>query len=253
MPTFEVTIPRRLLCKWPEGKEVELLGCCFKGGNSELDLIVQIEVEAKNEEDAIQLGLEKTEDAINLFQFCADLDVYSNSTQVTVREKGSSVSTGVVTLSMGAFIASYEPLPTQYLSNINKAQITIDSENDLIRKESLMRVAHWYARGRREKESKIDRFLMFWIALEILVDGRGKMVTRKVKDRLSSIYPNYNIDKIAEVVGRVYGIRGDIVHQGVRQPENLDEKLEQLEDIFADLLRARLGLPPKYLSESFFV
>jgi len=169
MPTFEVTIPRRLLCKWPEGEEVELLDCCFKGGNSELDLIVQIEVEANDEQDAIELGLEKSEDGINLFQFCADLDVYSNSTQITVREKGSSVSTGVVTLSMGAFLASYEPLHAQYLSNIKKAQITIGSENDLIRKESLVRAVHWYARGRREKDSKIDRFLMFWIALEILV------------------------------------------------------------------------------------
>lgn len=253
MPIFEVTIPRRLLRKWPEAEEVKLLGCWFKGGNSELDLIVQIEVEAKNEEEAIQLGLEKSEDAINLFQFCADLDIYSNSTQVTVREKGTSVSTGIVTCGIGAFIASYDPLPKQYLSNINKAQITIDSENDVVRKESLMRVAHWYARGRQEKESKIDRFLMFWIALEILVDGRGKMVTRKVKDQLSQIYPNRNVDKIAEVVGRIYGIRGDIVHQGVRQPENLDEKLKQLEDIFSDLLTARLGLSPKYISESFFV
>lgn len=207
MKIFEVTIPRRLLCKWPEGEEVRLLGCRFKGGSSELDLIVQIEVEANNEEEAIQFGLEKSEDAINLFQFCADLDVYKDSTQVTIREKGSSVSTGVVTLSMGAFLASYEPLPARYLSNINKAQITIDSENDVVKKESLMRVVHWYARGRREKESKIDRFLMFWIALEILVDGRGDKVIRKIKSHIIPIYPDIDENKIAEVIGRIYGMR----------------------------------------------
>jgi hypothetical protein len=182
-----------------------------------------------------------------------DEPVHLKQGPVNIREKGSNVTTGLMPLLYVDIKAVRNDMPTkEQLEAISKAQNTIESERDDEKKEALIRAIHWQARGRREKESKIDRFLYFWIALEVLVKGEGEKVVGKIKDFLSEVYPDVNKQKISEIVGRIYGVRADIVHFGVRQPSDLDVRVLQLEKIVADLLRKQLGLKFKALSEQVF-
>ncbi len=254
MLIFEVAVPRKLLCYWPENKEVKLLDCSFTHGNDPYEFFVKTEVAAENEDDARRLGCDKCEDAIDFFRFCTGEDVLTSSSQVTVRKKGSAYSTGNLSLNGGVLIASPNPLTSEQLENLSRAQIAIEEEQNEEKKEALKRAIHWHARGHLEMESKIDRFIKFWIGLEVLVEyEEGKNDVIKVKKCLKSLYPESDMEKIGEVVGRIYGIRKEIVHHGVRQPKELDDKLGQLENIFTDILRVRLALQPKFLAKCYFV
>lgn len=116
-----------------------------------------------------------------------------------------------------------------------------------------MRVIHWQAIGQRETKSQIDHFIKFWIALEVLVDGKGKDVVKEVEGPLLKLYPSCPEQKIKDVVGRIYGIRGKIVHYGIQEPESVEEKLKQLEAILGDLLKLRLGLNFKALAQQYLL
>ena len=85
--------------------------------------------------------------------------------------------------------------------------------------------------------------------MEVLVEGKGDNLVLKVRVLLEALYPRCSSIRIADVVGRIYGVRGEIVHWGLREPQQVDEKLKQLEDILSDLFRQRLGLVFKALAQ----
>jgi hypothetical protein len=253
MTIFEIQYSGELSCKWPNETEIRLLDCKFSKGLGKFDFHIHTEVKANNSKEARQIGFPLCQDAVNLLEFCMDEPVHLKQGPVNIREKGSNVTTGLMPLLYVDIKAVRNDMPTkEQLEAISKAQNTIESERDDEKKEALIRAIHWQARGRREKESKIDRFLYFWIALEVLVKGEGEKVVGKIKDFLSEVYPDVNKQKISEIVGRIYGVRADIVHFGVRQPSDLDVRVLQLEKIVADLLRKQLGLKFKALSEQVF-
>lgn len=249
MARFEIKIPGSMYCIWPSGKEITLLDCCFTAGNVDREFMVHTELDAKSEEEARRVGREKCQDAANLLEFCME-------EPLNLDEKGEQVrgERGTVSFSNAhaRFSISNAPLAKEQLEAAAKAQSAIQAEQDHKKKESLIRAIHWQALGRRETKSRIDRFIKFWIALEVLVEGKGEYLVRKVKQRLQELYPHYAPEQIRGVVGRIYGVRKDIVHYGVREPQQLGEKIKQLEDILADLLRQRLGLEFRALAKKHF-
>lgn len=229
------------------------MDCQFSKGSGTHDFLIYTEVKATNSEEARRIGFFLCQDAINLLEFCMDEPVHIKQGPVHVRVKGSNVTTGLMPLLYGNVKARFNNIPTEeQLKAVSKAQNTIESEKNDEKRESLIRAIHWQARGRRELQSKIDQFINFWIALEVLVKGEGEKVVSKIKDSLIEIYPNVNEQNISEIVGRIYGVRADIVHFGVKQPHDLDVRVLQLEKILADLLRKQLGLKFKALSEQVF-
>jgi len=254
MPRFEVEVSGHLYRKWPSGEEITLADCRFIPSNSDREFIVQTEVEADNEEQARQAGLKTCLDAAHLLEFCIEEPVdLSESRGVQVREKGSAITTTSSFITLFGAGGVDAPLTKEQLEAVAKAQGVIQAERDPEKRESLMRAIHWQARGRRETQSQIDRFIKFWIALEVLVEGRGKKVVTKVKKPLIKLYPSCSEQKIADVVGRIYGVRNHIVHLGIREPQYVAEKLRQLEDILEDLLRQRMGLDFKALAKQHLV
>ncbi|MCX6670029.1 MAG: HEPN domain-containing protein, partial [Methanothrix sp.] len=120
-------------------------------------------------------------------------------------------------------------------------------------KESLIISIRWRARALRGHESEIDRFLRFWIALEVLVEGEGQKLVDKVTLKLKGLYPRIDEQKIKRIVGPIYGMRGNIVHQGIHCPQDLTQELIQLECIYDDLLKEKLGIEPNHSSNEHFV
>ena len=250
---FEVEIQGKLLySKWPPGEEIVVGDCRFIPGEEERGFTVHTEVEAKDENQASKEGKEKCIDAVHLLELCIDEEVYLDESQVRVRKKGD-VWTGLKCYTTDVILAKDSPLTVEQLEEIKKAQNTLKGEKDPRKRESLMRAIHWQAFGRRETRSRIDRFIKFWIALEVLVEGRGEKVVYKVEKELRTLYPSCSRQRIKSLVKRIYGLRGDVVHSGEREPEGLEEKLKQLEAILEDLLRSRLGLNFKALTKRYLV
>jgi hypothetical protein len=250
MAGFEVEMGGYLYCKWPFGQEITLLGCRFVHGKGDREFIVRAEVEEDSEEAAWKAGREQCQNATYLFEFCTSEPVELDESQCHVRKKGEEITTGTKLIGLGADLVSNTPLTEEQLAAVAKVESIVQREQGDEEKKVLRRVIHWQALGRRETESRIDRFIKFWIALEILVGGKD--VVNKVKKELTVLYPHYSDKIIKDVVGHICGVRGKILHRGIREPENLEQRLNQLEDILGDVLRKRLGLDFKALAERHF-
>jgi hypothetical protein len=253
MPIFEVKIPGELYRNWLVDKELSFLNCLFTQGSSARKFFVHAEVEAKDEKEARQLGRKMCQDATDLLEFCMSEQVDLSPRQEHIKEKGAAGETAFVSIQVIPAAKGDENAPptAEQLKTIAKAQTTIEAEKDVEKKEALMRAIHWQARGRRDTESKIDRFVKFWIALEALVGFIGKKASN-LKKQLVELYPGVNEQQIRRVANQLYDVRCNIVHQGVHNPQGLETKLVQLENIVADLLSARLDLTFKALAQPFF-
>lgn len=88
-----------------------------------------------------------------------------------------------------------------------------------------------------------DQFITLWIALEALIGYDGKNLVSKIHQNLKKIYGK-KINDIGNTfqVGRLYGIRKKIFHEGVKF---ITSRIinEYLSAIYQDLLLYNLGLP----------
>jgi hypothetical protein len=85
-----------------------------------------------------------------------------------------------------------------------------------------------------------DAIVYFWIAIEgLLGEGRGP-VPRRLKRVLEG--HGFPVDKLPLSVGRLYGLRGDVVHKGLERPDHLDVGWGLLERMTRLLIRDRLAL-----------
>jgi len=253
MPYFEVEFSGYLYSKWPLSKGIELADCCFTSGREDRQFTVHTEIDAQNEEQARKNGLESCFDAVHLLEFCIGESVYLDERQYRIRTKESEVTTGGKAFSINALLVKDSPLIEEQLKKVEMAQNTLKSEQDPERKKSLLRAIRWQALGRRETKSQVDRFIKFWIALEILVEGKGEKLVKKVTDKLLILYPSCRKEKIRYIVKRICGVRGAIVHSGVLKPQSVEEKLKQLEAILNDLLGQRLGLSFKAFAQQYLL
>jgi len=86
-----------------------------------------------------------------------------------------------------------------------------------------------------------DAIVKFWVALESLVGGSD---VNKLKSLLGYAYrlPTGAVENCF-VIGKMYGLRADIVHHGKWMP--IDARLERyLSGLYVDILFEVLGLPP---------
>jgi hypothetical protein len=101
---------------------------------------------------------------------------------------------------------------------------------------------------RAQETIGIDGFLMYWIALEALA-----MPDREIAALEDAVGQAYGLTR-GEVkrrfrLGRLYGLRGNIVHQGA-QPTIFLRLLGCLGAIYWDILLHQLGLPPRNVAEA---
>lgn len=111
--------------------------------------------------------------------------------------------------------------------------------------------SRWYMRG-VDAESPVDRFLCFFIALEVFPSLKRTDVVRAVTELVQrEVAPGIDYATVKERIGigQIVGIRGDIVHLGlavvdVTRNADFALRLQQLEAIARVCMRILVGMPP---------
>jgi hypothetical protein len=89
-----------------------------------------------------------------------------------------------------------------------------------------------------------DAFVFLWIAMEALAPPTSKGDTRSDVRRVEEALTEAGValDQLELSIGRLAGLRADIVHKGIEQPELLHAGFYELEALARLLLRHRLGV-----------
>ena len=96
----------------------------------------------------------------------------------------------------------------------------------------------------------VDAFLKYWIAIETLTMPDTTNI-RPANEALSRVY-GISLEEATRRfhIGRIFSLRGRIVHQGSQVPIN-GRLLDYFESIFADLLLDAVGHKPEKRAEAF--
>lgn len=249
IPIYICTMLGSLDSQWPKDNKIKLLGCKFSQRSNVHEFSVETEVKADDIDDARLLAKNKCSDSVNILSFFVgkiSLDIH----KVTIKEKGVNMTHAQVDIPCVLTINNNSCITSKQLFDIEKVEnymLSIKEESQEVLKRSM----HWWVLGKKESDT-IDRFIKLWISLEILVEGKGNKLVKKVKKELIKIYPSINEENINIVIGRVYGIRADIVHEGLRDPQKVSEYTKQLETILEDILSFKLGTNFQSYSKKYF-
>lgn len=111
---------------------------------------------------------------------------------------------------------------------------------DLYRRERYVMALRWFHQALYG--GGIDSFLRYWIAVEAI----SPMTNSDIAPLVRALADGYGIAvgdfKKRYGIGRIYGLRNRIVHQGSRRPVH-HRLLDYLGALFVELLRIGLGLP----------
>lgn len=122
---------------------------------------------------------------------------------------------------------------------------------DLAADDPVIAAGRWYLRG-AQLGPIADAVVYFWIALEALAKPRwGTRLTAEERGRPDTKWVELAISEagldpaqVQPTIGRLAGLRAEIVHGGVEQPDLLREGYYALEQIVRLLLRHRFGTGP---------
>lgn len=250
IPNYTFKMRGKLLRPWPKTETIKLLDCIFKPGPKKRDFFIQTEVYADEQENAKISGRRNCKDAINFFELIIQEQILLDNNYEEIKKENENSTQVSNYLPSKITITNPNLLSNSQIKEIKKAQ-NIINDLDEEQHEILIKSLHWWANGKREQD-RIDQYIKFWIALEILVEGKGQKLVKKVKEQLIQLYPNSDEKNIRELVGRIFGLRGNIVHKGLREPQEVINYTRQLETILEDLLSSRLNLQFKVKAEKYF-
>jgi hypothetical protein len=116
---------------------------------------------------------------------------------------------------------------------------------DLSQPSATLAGARWYLRAAQAGPTP-DAIVFLWVALEALSTPADQRERRKGTDVqwIESAVRDAGIDpdELDPSVGRLYGLRADVVHYGIEQPDLLREGFYMLEMLARLLIRHRLNL-----------
>lgn len=104
--------------------------------------------------------------------------------------------------------------------------------------ENVMVAARWYLRGAQIGPAP-DGIPLFWTALEAIVGAEGRQVVSQVEDAVRAV--GEDPGELLPTLGRMFGVRADIVHRGVFDLDLIVKGWYVLEQVCRLLLRDRLG------------
>ena len=127
----------------------------------------------------------------------------------------------------------------------------VGREFDLDEESPAIAAARWYLRG-AQLGPVADAIAFFWIALEALAKPPyGTKLSGPEKSRSDVAWVEMAVDQagvdpasVSPSVGRLAGLRAEVVHGGVEEPELLHVGYYALEQLVRLLLRYRLGGSP---------
>ena len=169
----------------------------------------------------------------HIFDYVHDVDGNERSVIGSITINPLSISAPDISVPRLNFICSID-------KNIER-----ETEN----KKNRIRLAlRWYKMG--IKDMGVDAFLKYWIAVETL----SMPDTTNIKPVIQKMAKINNISYEESVrkfnIGRIFGLRGKIVHFGEQMPINAN-LLEYLESIFFDLLLCELNMPSENRVDAF--
>jgi hypothetical protein len=113
---------------------------------------------------------------------------------------------------------------------------------DLAQERAELGAGRWYLRAVQSGLTP-DAVVFLWIAMEALAPPTGKgdsrPEVRRVEETLTEA--GLALDQLELSVGRLAGVRADVVHKGMERPELLYGGFYELEALARLLLRHRLG------------
>lgn len=164
--------------------------------------------------------------------------VFDNVAQVAFGASGQTVSVSSTTIE-NPFWFPAPSLDDPTIDLIKQAGKTLAAA-DLVRRERYALALRWFHQALYG--GGIDSFLRYWIAIEAV----SPMTSGDIAPLVRALAHGYGIAvgdvKARYGIGRIYGFRGRIVHQGARGPVH-GRLLDYLGALFVELLRIGLGLP----------
>ncbi len=140
------------------------------------------------------------------------------------------------TLDLRTRLRSFRPFPfTEAEEPVIRALTALRVGSDAVASTA----ARWYLKAAQSGPTT-DAVVFLWVALEGLVEAEGKNVPKAVQDAAES--HGFDTRQLDPSLGRLYGLRADIVHHGRSDPPHLKEGFYILEGITRLLLRRRLGI-----------
>jgi hypothetical protein len=116
---------------------------------------------------------------------------------------------------------------------------------DLSQERAELGAGRWYLRAVQSGPTP-DAVVFLWIAMEALAPPTGKADTRpevrRVEEALTEAGLALDQLELPVSIGRLAGLRADVVHKGMEQPELLYAGFYELEALTRLLLRHRLGI-----------
>lgn len=134
---------------------------------------------------------------------------------------------------------------TDFMNSLPKAFKNMQFHTERSKLEIALR---WYQRG-LDSDQPIDQLLYFWVALEALTMTTTdiKEIPKALKYILTSTGEKVIKEKLR--IGRIYGCRCDIVHNGLADFDL--EYLRILKDIVEEVMRFKLGIASKGLLQKY--
>lgn len=120
-----------------------------------------------------------------------------------------------------------ETVATRHLASSETAETSVSA------------AARWYLRG-AQLGPVADAIVYFWIAIDALLGTEGNQVIPALRKALAR--RGFQLESLPISVGRLYGLRGEIVHKGVERPPELVDGYYELEAITRMLIRDMMGL-----------
>ena len=111
-----------------------------------------------------------------------------------------------------------------------------------------------HANGIRKSDDKNERFRMYWIALEAIInlDGKKTYIADRIETALIKLYEDNNPGKKYKLKSG-YGIKAikddrvDQFHHAIEKPD----RINQLKSILDDLIRSEVGLSHKGFAKAY--
>lgn len=199
--------------------------------------------------DGIKINEELIKDKIKSYASLFSIIFEENVIYKQLFENVIDLKTGILTVSTNTIVNPiFIPYPflsadnLKEVSNIVEAKIKLNETEQNKVDSSLT----WYYDSIRDIGT--GSFLKCWIAIEILVLNDSNI--KPIKEKFYRIYnKSLKDDNELFMIGKLYNIRGDIVHNGSKRPIHW-LLLKYLQSIYNDILFEILGLESKHFAKT---
>lgn len=155
-------------------------------------------------------------------------------------------------MTISAYIRLAEEIeinPTRLETEILQARACVSKNSDLLERFTLM--SRFYTRS-LEYDPSEEKFMMLWTSLEIHPMHNTSNI-KPLRELISQIVgrPDKVVNE-AIGIGRLYGIRSSLVHDGHLDKNQYKDVFGRLETLVHEVLRSMIGLPYSGALEKYF-